>query len=105
MVAAATVFALVQRSNAEDKERDARARRLDASAVALLQSDPELGLLLASESARMSPGAAAEDALRQSLLASHAAESSARAVRSARSLLAGRAASRVRQRERLGRGP
>ena len=72
LIAAATVFALVQRSNAEDRERDARARRLDASAVALLQSDPELGLLLAAESARMSPGAAAEDALRESLLASHA---------------------------------
>ncbi|HZN22123.1 MAG TPA: WD40 repeat domain-containing protein, partial [Gaiellaceae bacterium] len=65
-------FALVQRSAAEDRERDARARRLDASAVALLQSDPELGLLLAAESARMSPGPAAEDALRESLLASHA---------------------------------
>ena len=72
LIAAATVFAFVQRSNAEDKERDARARRLDASAVALLPTDPELGLLLAAESARMSPGAAAEDALRQSLLASHA---------------------------------
>ncbi len=72
LIAAATVFAFVQRANAEDKERDARARRLDASAVALLQSDPELGLLLATESARMSPGRAAEDALRQSLLASHA---------------------------------
>jgi len=72
LIAAATVFALVQRGNAEDRERDARARRLDASAVALLQSDPELGLLLAAESARMSPGAAAEDALRESLLASHA---------------------------------
>jgi len=72
LIAAATVFALVQRSAAEDRERDARARRLDASAVALLQSDPELGLLLAAESARMSPGPAAEDALRESLLASHA---------------------------------
>ena len=71
LIAAATVFAFVQRSNAEDKERDARARRLDASAVALLPTDPELGLLLAAESARMSPGPAAEDALRQSLLASH----------------------------------
>jgi WD40 repeat protein len=71
LIAAATVFALVQRSNAEDKERDARARQLDASAVALLPTDPELGLLLAAESARMSPGPAAEDALRQSLLASH----------------------------------
>lgn len=72
VLVAATAFAFVQRSNAEDKDRDARARRLDASAVGLLQTDPELGLLLAAESARMSPGPAAEDALRQSLLASHA---------------------------------
>ena len=71
LIAAAVVFAFVQRSAAADRERDARARRLDASAVALLQTDPELGLLLASESARLSPGPAAEDALRQSLLASH----------------------------------
>ena len=41
LIAAATVFAFVQRSNAEDKERDARARRLDASAVAL-PTDPSL---------------------------------------------------------------
>jgi WD40 repeat protein len=74
LIAAATVFAFVQRSAADDREQDARARRLDASAVALLQSDPELGVLLASESARMSPGPAAEDALRQSLLASHVRE-------------------------------
>jgi WD40 repeat protein len=72
LIVAVTAFALVQRSNASDKERDARARRLDASAVALLSSDPELGLLLATESARMSAGPTAEDALRQSLLASHA---------------------------------
>ena len=72
LIAAATVFALVQRSAAEDREQDARARRLDAAAVALLPADPELGLLLASESARLSPGREAEDALRQSLLASHA---------------------------------
>jgi WD40 repeat protein len=71
LIAAATVFALVQRSNANDKEQDAQARRLDAAAVGVLGTDPELGLLLAAESARRSPGAAAEDALRQSLLASH----------------------------------
>jgi WD40 repeat protein len=71
LIAAATVFALVQRSSAQDKEQDARARRLDAAAVGVLGTDPELGLLLAAESARLSPGPAAEDALRQSLLASH----------------------------------
>ncbi len=65
-----TVFALVQRSNARTDAREARARQLDATAVALLESDPELGLLLARESARLSPTATAEDVLRQALLAS-----------------------------------
>ncbi len=71
VLVAATAFALVQRSNASAKNRDARARQLDASAISLLSSDPDLGLLLARESARMSPGPTTEDALRQALLASH----------------------------------
>jgi dipeptidyl aminopeptidase/acylaminoacyl peptidase len=71
VLVAATAFALVQRSNASDKERDALARQLDASAISLLATDPELGLLLAVESARRSPGSTTEDALRQSLLSSH----------------------------------
>jgi WD40 repeat protein len=71
LIAAATVFALVQRSNASDKERDAQARSLGASAVSVLPTDPELGLLLAAESARMSPSREAEDVLRSALLASN----------------------------------
>jgi WD40 repeat protein len=63
-------FALVQRGNADERARDAQARELDASAVALLEEDPELSLLLASESARTSPAPTAERALRQALLAS-----------------------------------
>jgi WD40 repeat protein len=70
LMALVTVFALVQRSNARTDAREARARQLDATAVALLESDPELGLLLARESARLSPTATAEDVLRQALLAS-----------------------------------
>jgi WD40 repeat protein len=72
VIVAAAAFALVQRSNAGEKDRDARARQLDASAVALLGNDPELGLLLAVESARLSSGPTTEDALRKALLASHA---------------------------------
>ena len=63
-------FAVVQRSNANERERDAQARELDAAAIALLPEDPELSLLLAAESARMSPSPTAEDALLQALLTS-----------------------------------
>lgn len=70
VLAGITAFALAQRASANEQARDAQARELDASAVALLQEDPELSLLLASESARMSPAPTAEGALRQALLAS-----------------------------------
>ncbi len=66
----ALLFAVVQQRNADEKSRDARARTLDASAIALLTEDPELSLLLARESARLAPGPTAEDALLQSLLSS-----------------------------------
>jgi WD40 repeat protein len=64
-------FALVQRANADEQAREARARQLDASAIRLLEEDPELSMLLASASARMSPTSTAEDALRRSLLTSN----------------------------------
>ncbi len=70
LVVAVAVFAIAQQKNADEKSRDAQARRLDASAVALVTEDPELGLLLARESARLAPGPTAEDALLQSLLSS-----------------------------------
>jgi WD40 repeat protein len=64
------VFALVQRSNARSDAVAAHARELDATAVSLLSSDPELGLLLARDSASLSPTPTAEQVLRQALIAS-----------------------------------
>lgn len=71
LIVVVAIFAVIQRGNANEHARDARARQLDASAVTLLPADPELSLLLARDSARLSPGATAEDALRESLLASN----------------------------------
>ena len=71
IVAIIAGFAVVQRANANENSRDAQARRLDAAALALLPEDPELSLLLASESARRSQSPTAEDALIQSLLTSN----------------------------------
>lgn len=70
LMALVTAFALVQRSNARADARNARARQLDAVAVAQLTVDPELSLLLARESARLSPTPNARDVLWQALLAS-----------------------------------
>ena len=70
VVVGVAVFAVVQQRNADEKSRDAQARTLDASAIALLTEDPELSLLLARESARLAPGPTAEDALLQSLVSS-----------------------------------
>lgn len=70
LMALIAVFALAQRSNARADARDARARQLDASSAVQLQVDPELSLLLARESARLSPTPSARDALWQALLAS-----------------------------------
>ena len=70
VVAVVAGFALVQRTNANEQSREAQARGLDASAIRLLEEDPELSLLLASESSRSSPSPTAEDALRRALLTS-----------------------------------
>jgi WD40 repeat protein len=70
LVVAILVFAVVQQRHADEQERVAQARKLDASAIALLTEDPELSLLLARESGRLAPGPSAEDALLQSLLSS-----------------------------------
>ena len=64
------VWALAERSNASEQSTSASARTLDASAAALLDSDPELSLLLASEAARRSPGPTTEEVLRSALQAS-----------------------------------
>ena len=70
ILAAITVFAVAQRERARTEARDAQAHRLDAASAAVLATDPELGLLLARESARLSPGPTSEEALRNALLAS-----------------------------------
>ena len=62
------VFALVQRSNARADALAAHARELDAAAVSVRATDPELGLLLAKDSALLSPTLTAEDVLRQALI-------------------------------------
>ena len=63
-------FAFSQRSEAREQARSARSGQLVASALAALDSDPELGIALALEAARTEPTVRAEDALRQALDAS-----------------------------------
>lgn len=70
LTALIAVFALVQRSNARADARAAHARELDAAAVSVQSTDPELGLLLARDSALLSPTPTAEDVLRQALIGS-----------------------------------
>jgi WD40 repeat protein len=65
-----------QAARAERGERRARARELEAEASALIsvapvQVDPELGLRLAAEAARLSPSSRGADLLRRALLVSH----------------------------------
>ena len=70
VMSAVTVFALSQRSEADEQARAARAIGLVAAADAELERDPELSLLLAREAARTSSGERAAGALRSALLAS-----------------------------------
>jgi WD40 repeat protein len=70
-MSAVTVFALTQRSEAREQARNAKANELEANADALLASDPELSVLLATKAARLVPGESAERALRRAILASH----------------------------------
>jgi WD40 repeat protein len=68
--AALAVFAFSQRSEARDQARVAKGGQLVASALAGLETDPELAVDLALEGARVDPTPAAEDALRRALSAS-----------------------------------
>jgi WD40 repeat protein len=70
VVIGVVAFGVLQQRDADENARDAQARKLDASAIALLPEDPELSLLLARESAQLAPGPTSEDALLQSLLTS-----------------------------------
>jgi WD40 repeat protein len=64
------VFAFTQRSQARKQAGEAKAHRLEADAGSLLAADPELGLLLAVEAARLAPGEGTEATLRDALLGS-----------------------------------
>ena len=68
VMGAVTVYAVTQRTEAREQARNAKANELEANADALLASDPELSVVLASEAARLVPGESAERALRRSLL-------------------------------------
>lgn len=64
------VVAVLQRNEAVAQTKISNSRELSASAIAQLQVDPERSLLLAIQAAKIMPTHQAEDALRQSILAS-----------------------------------
>jgi WD40 repeat protein len=70
VMGATTVYAFSKRAEARDQARLAKANELVANADAELDRDPELGLLLALEAARIVPGDRSERALRDALLRS-----------------------------------
>ena len=86
VMGAVTVYAVTQRTEAREQARNAKANELDANADALLASDPEFSVLLASRGRATRPGESAERALRRSLL-----DSRVRAVAERRRGSAGRA--------------
>ena len=67
---AVAVYALVERSNARSAAQEARARALQATALADLSTDPQRALVNAVAAARLAPGARTEAVLRQALVAS-----------------------------------
>jgi hypothetical protein len=83
VVAVIAIYALTQRSEAREQAGRARAEATTARANALatqasllvpitaVAADPQLGLLLAAEAARLSPGGRTADLLRRALLVSH----------------------------------
>jgi WD40 repeat protein len=70
LMTAVTAYALSQRATARDQARVANARQLQSASASQLQTDPELGLLLAAEALRLDPTASSEHAVREALLAS-----------------------------------
>jgi WD40 repeat protein len=70
LMAGVTVYAFSQRSEARDQAREARARGLDATAAAVLPTDPELSLLLSVQAAKLSATPSAEALLREALMTS-----------------------------------
>ena len=70
LAAGLAVFAFSQRSEARDQALSARSGQLVASALSVVDTDPELGIALALEAARIDPTLRVEEALRESLDAS-----------------------------------
>ncbi len=70
VMAAVTVFALTQRSEARSQAQEAKAHELEARATILLDSDPELSLLLARTAALMTGSETAEATLSNALVMS-----------------------------------
>lgn len=71
VVSVAAVVALIERSAAIQERNTAQSKQLASSAVSVLGTDPELGVMLAAEGMRHADTQQAEDALRQSLYESH----------------------------------
>jgi WD40 repeat protein len=67
-MAAVTVFALTQRSDARSQARHAQARELAATALSGLAADPQRSLQRAVQAARIEDSPNVEEALRQALL-------------------------------------
>ncbi|HEY7344448.1 MAG TPA: hypothetical protein VH620_02725 [Gaiella sp.] len=67
---ALAVFAFSQRGAARDQARSAKSGQLVASALSVVDSDPELGVALAVEASRVEPTPRVEEALREALDAS-----------------------------------
>lgn len=72
LVGALAAYALVQRADARDRARAAKARELTVASLSALGRDPELALLLAVEASRHEQTPAVEAALRGALLRSRA---------------------------------
>jgi WD40 repeat protein len=72
VLAAITVYALVQRSEARDQTDQARSTALAAGALAALPTDPELGVLLSRDAAAYGRSPTVESALREALMSSRA---------------------------------
>ena len=67
ILSAIAVYALVQRSDARDHARSARGRELAARAVITAPVDPEQGVRLALQAARLDRSRGAESVLRSTL--------------------------------------
>jgi WD40 repeat protein len=71
VMTAVAVYAFAERSHARSSARQARARALEATALAELSTDPQRALADALHAARSSPSTRAAAVLRQALLEAH----------------------------------